>query len=154
MNQKRLTQVSEVDFPRPRSVKGLVEDVVPVRPPQMRLDEAASTLMEFLPQETQERIREAAEGMRVPLWQMFLGYVMRCRDREEVWSPHLLSMWEEGLPASAPRKCKTCGLMFVSKFPEAQFCCNPCACEKLHVFGHTNECPTKQHEQTMAGVAA
>ena len=110
---------------------------------KMDINEAAKLLMEFLPQETQDRILEAREGFKVPLWQMLLGYVMKCRDRDEVWSPHLLSMWEDGLSPNAPRPCKTCGQTFKSKFPEAMFCCNPCHFGKIAELGHAPTCPTR-----------
>lgn len=118
--------------------------------PGDRLDAACEVLMEYLPVETQERIREAKEGRDVPLWHMILGYVMRCRDREEVWSPHLLSMWDNGLPASAPRPCKNCKKMFTHRFSEASYCCDHCAFEKIPEKGHTTDCPTRTYKEVLA----
>ena len=111
------------------------------------LNEACDTLMEFLPVETQERVREAQAGLNIPLWQLILGYVMRCRDRDEVWSPHLLSMWENALPASAPRPCKNCKLMFTHKHSEAMYCCEYCAFGKVSERGHKEDCPTREYQE-------
>lgn len=103
-------------------------------------EEAAEVLMGYLPKDTVERIREARESFQIPIWHLLLGYVMKCRDREEIWSPLILSMWENGLPASSPRPCKSCGHMFVGPVPEAAYCCTPCFFGKLPEFGHSENC--------------
>ena len=109
-------------------------------------DAAAEVLMEFLPMDTQTLLREASEHMVVPMWQMLLGYVMRCHDGALMYSPFLLSSWETGGKPNKPRPCKGCGELFSSRFPDAAYCCNACAFEKLEVFGHHEDCPVRRPE--------
>lgn len=104
-------------------------------------DTSAEVLMDYLPDDAQLLIREAAQHMNVPVWQMLLGYVMRCHDGALMYSPYLLSSWETGGKPNKPRPCKGCGLSFSSRFPDAAYCCNACAFGKLDIFGHVEECP-------------
>ena len=116
------------------------EVVVPLRPLDVRLNDASEILMEYLPTDTVSMVREAAEKMSVPLWQMILGYVMRCDDGRLWFSPHLLSQWATGGRADAARACGTCGKEFVSRFPDAAYCCERCYFGKLSEFGHNHDC--------------
>jgi hypothetical protein len=104
------------------------------------LASAAEFLLTYLPEGTQLLIREATTTMGNPLWQTLLGYVMRCADRQELFSPVILSMWESGLRPNGPRPCLTCGQDFRSEFPEARYCCTPCHFQKLEQFGHAADC--------------
>jgi len=105
-------------------------------------EKAAEILIPYLPEDTQMLIREAKEAMQVPLWQMFLGYVMIVSDRSELFSPFLLAAWEAGKKPNEERPCGTCGGMFRSRFAQAKYCCAPCHFNKLAAFGHTSDCPT------------
>ena len=105
-------------------------------------EKAAEVLLPYLPEDTQMLIREAREAMQVPLWQMFLGYVMIVSDRSELFSPFLLAAWEAGKKPNEERPCGTCGGMFRSRFAQAKYCCAPCHFNKLTAFGHTSDCPT------------
>lgn len=107
---------------------------------------AAASLMMYLPTDAQMFINEASEQMQLPLWQMILGYVMRCADRFELFAPHILSQWESGGIANAPRPCGTCEQNFTSKFPDARYCCDNCFFGKLATLGHSEMCPTKVRE--------
>lgn len=122
-----------------------MQDVKPVDPTRREAIEAAGVLLiQYLPEETQALIREASEQMKLPIWQMLLGYAMRSRERDEVFFPVILSMWEHTLPANAPRPCGKCGLIFTSRFGESKYCCNPCFFDKLSKLGHTEDCPTRK----------
>ena len=103
-------------------------------------EEAAAVLGEFLPPETFEDIRIAAGELQVPLWQMLLGYVMRCTDSMLTYSPFLLSTWEGGGKASSMHKCHGCGGPFFSRVVDAQWCCERCAFDKLIALGHSADC--------------
>src|SRR5258706_3353970 len=45
------------------------------------LNTAGLLLVSYLPEETQALIGEASEQLRVPVWQLVLGYTMRIRER-------------------------------------------------------------------------
>lgn len=111
------------------------------RVPPITPDEASAALMEYLPDDTQRLAKEAAKYLNVSVWQLLLGYVMRCWDGALMYSPYLLSGWETGGKPNKPRPCATCGSLFESRFPDAQYCCNPCAFGKLGQFGHAHDCP-------------
>ena len=110
-------------------------------------EDAAELLIQFLPKEAQSLIQEARQSRGVPLWHMLLGYVMRSADRAELFSPTILPVWESGGRADTPRPCRSCGELFQSRFPEAAFCCNACACEKLSVRGHSDGCPAVEFQK-------
>lgn len=104
-------------------------------------DDAARILAGYLPPETAEDIRIAAGELQVPMWQMLLGYVLRCTDSMLTYSPFLLSSWESGGKASTDHKCKGCGGPFHSRVVDAQWCCERCAFGKLLEFGgHSPDC--------------
>ena len=105
---------------------------------------AAEFMMGYLPEDTAYFIREAATHTHAPVWQMLLGYVMRCSDGMLLYSPFLLSSWETGMRPSAQRQCSKCGLAFQSKFPDAKYCCERCFFDKLDAFGHAGNCPTRE----------
>lgn len=103
-------------------------------------EDAAEVLMKYLPEETQGLIREAQGNRQVPLWHMLLGYVMNASEQSELFNPYVLAAWDAGVGPNESRPCKTCGLPFRSRFPGAQYCCNPCACGKDK---HLEDCPTR-----------
>lgn len=130
---------------------GTISDTIPADVlVKVTPDEAAEVLLTYLPEETQMLIREAQHGMAKPLWQMLLGYVMRCRDNQHVWFPFFLSMWDSGLPATEPRPCGTCGQPFKGPVAEARYCCAPCFFGKLAEFGHSDACFIKPKAVLMA----
>jgi len=132
-----------IDVPKPPAMR---DAAIPPSAELVELEKAAELLMRYLPDETQVLIREAHEQLKLPFWQMLLGYAMRARERDEVFWPVILSMWENALPADAPRPCATCGSIFRSKFGDGLYCCNPCFFGKLSVKGHAEECPTRKVE--------
>ena len=105
--------------------------------------EAGEFLFEFLPDDAQELIREASNHMGFPIWQMLLGYVMRCYDGALTFSPFILASWENGGRPNKSRPCRSCGEMFFSRFPDAQFCCERCSFGKLTEFGHNEACQVR-----------
>ena len=105
-------------------------------------EQAAEVLLPYLPEDTQLLIKEAQVAAGVPLWQMFLGYVMIVSDRAELFAPYLLAAWEAGKKPNEARPCGTCGGLFKSRFAQAKYCCAPCHFNKLVEFGHTSDCPT------------
>ena len=123
----------------------VVEEAVPkdVGPLVDGREDAALLLLEFLPEEAQQLIREAQQSQNIPFWRMLLGFVMQSVDRAEVFVPYQLSAWEFGGKANAPRPCKTCGQPFVSRFPNAAHCCPNCFFDKLSDRGHSDDCPTR-----------
>lgn len=136
-------------MPQPRIGKKVWEEKMASRteveattPPSLQLphEYAADVLFGFLPDDTQMFIREVVTNMQLPLWQVILGYVMRCADRQELFSPHILSAWESGRRPSIAHPCEHCGLEFISKFPDAKYCCNRCYFKKG---GHSEGCPVK-----------
>lgn len=112
-------------------------EVAPPVPEPLPQERAAEILMGFLPEDTQIFIREAVGNMQLPLWQVLLGYVMRCADRQELFTPHILSAWEGGRRPSTVHACERCGFEFKSKFPDARYCCNRCFFQKG---GHSEGC--------------
>lgn len=108
-------------------------------PIELTPEEAAECLLGFLPEETQELIREAREARGVPLWHMLLGYVMAQAEVSGLFSPYVLAAWDAGVRPNEAHPCKSCGLKFKSRFPGAQNCCNPCAFGKDK---HADDCPT------------
>lgn len=106
---------------------------------------AAWVLIRYLPEDVQRLVEEAANTKALPVWQLLLGYTMRCSEWGEIFAPHLLPDWVRGGKPGAARPCQGCGEMFISKFPSAAWCCNPCACQKLDAMGHSKTCPTLVH---------
>lgn len=111
--------------------------------PTTELNTAARLLLTYLPEDTQRLITEAIDTMAMDAWKVVLGYVMRVAEQQGLFSPYIMSQWEAGLRPNAPRPCGTCSQPFASKFPQARYCCNPCACGKLAEFGHAEDCPTR-----------
>ena len=106
-------------------------------------EEAAELLLCYLPEEVQRLIREAAQTKAMPMWQLLLGYTMRCSEWGELFSPYVLPAWVKGEKPGALHTCKTCGQLFESRFQSAAYCCTPCHFGKLATHGHATECPTK-----------
>lgn len=111
--------------------------------PEITEEDAAELLVSYLPEEVRSLIQEAAQTKAMPVWQLLLGYTMRCSEWGELFSPYVLPAWVKGGKPGALRACKTCGQTFASRFPSATYCCAPCHFGKLGTFGHATECPTK-----------
>lgn len=109
----------------------------------VRLNEAVEVLLEYLPTDTVMLMREASEQMNLPLWQLILGYVVRCWDGHLMFSPHILAAWETRGKPNKPRPCQSCGLLFISQYPDAAFCCPECHFGKLEELDHRHDCPTR-----------
>ena len=114
-----------------------------VREP-ITLDQAAETLVALLPPDTLMFVKEASAALALPMWQMLLGYAMRCADRMELYSPSILSSWAMGQAASRDRSCTNCGQLFGSPHPDAMYCCHNCFFGKVSTLGHVDNCPTKK----------
>ena len=108
-------------------------------------DAAAEVLLRYLPDDVQNLIEEASKTTAIPVWQLLLGYTMRCSEWGEIFAPHLLPHWSRGGKPNAARACKGCGEMFASTHANAEWCCNACAFDKLAVRGHFENCPTLSH---------
>jgi len=103
---------------------------------------AGHALLQYLPEDVQNLIREASDSMALPIWQLLLGYTMRMHEMGELFVPCILAAtWEAGMKANEPRRCQTCQLSFTSRFPSAAYCCTPCHFGKLEQFGHAKDCP-------------
>lgn len=103
---------------------------------------AADLLIAYLPESTQEMIAEAAKALALPRWQMLLGYVMRVYDRSEMFAPYIMASWEAGGKPNTQRPCSSCQRLFLSRFPDALYCCPPCYFGKLNEQGHADDCPS------------
>jgi len=115
-------------------------------------NQAAQTLLYYLPQNVQDLILEARASRDVPLWQMLLGYVMQCADGTTLFAPHILTLWNSGRPANALRPCRKCGGMFRAQSPDAEYCCSYCYFDKLQEKkGHHENCLIAK---TQAGIIA
>ena len=115
-------------------------------------DDAAGSLLKYLPEDVQRMIKEASDYMHIPLWQMLLGYTMRIADIGELFVPSMLiASWEAGLKANELRPCGSCGNDFKSKFATAKYCCEFCACGKLvERGGHKQDCPAVEQNKELA----
>ena len=103
-------------------------------------EDAAEVLLEYLPTDVQMAVREASDNMKLPLWQVILGYTIKVAERFELFSPIILSSWETGSRPNLPRPCGTCGVEFTSRYPDAKFCCSHCFFGHLDKSGHTKDC--------------
>lgn len=103
--------------------------------------DAASILVDYLPDDIKRDIQEAVDAVQIPLWQMLLGYAVRCWDGKLLYAPFLLSSWEGGIKPSSNHRCESCGRMFYSRFPDARHCCDRCTFGKLETMGHAENCP-------------
>ena len=103
---------------------------------------AASVLYDYLPKDVQEIIEEIRKRDGYELWHLFLGCVMKVVvDRQELLADRfVLTSWEEARKPSAGRPCRTCGQMFVSRWPDALYCCGPCYFGKLDSKPHAENC--------------
>ena len=110
------------------------------RSPVQDVIDATQVLMAYIPEDIRRDITEASESMQIPLWQMLLGYAVRCWDGKLTYAPFILSSWESGTKASSNHRCESCGRMFHSRFPDARFCCNDCHFGKIEERGHSPEC--------------
>ena len=118
--------------------------VVSTPAPRMLVEDAAYAMLEYLPEDVQELIREAHGACQLPMWQMLLGYVMKAADRSELFVPYRIAMWDGGRKANEARPCKTCGKVFTpARFPNQEMCCNSCAFSRLEDLGHNDWCPTR-----------
>lgn len=103
--------------------------------------DAAQVLLDYLPEDIRRDIEEASQSMQLSVWQMLLGYIVRCWDGKLVYAPFLLSSWETGRKPTSNHRCESCGRMFHSRFPDAKHCCNHCTFEKIEERGHSENCP-------------
>lgn len=132
-----------------RELKGTIQRVFDLPPPSdvdpEDPDRAAEVLLRYLPDGVQNLIEEASKTTAIPVWQLLLGYTMRCSEWGEIFAPHLLPQWSRGGKPNAARACKGCGAMFTSPHVNAEWCCNACACQKVSERGHNDTCPTLVH---------
>lgn len=108
-----------------------------------RLEEAMRQGIRYLPGEVRNLVLEASATLGTPVWQLLLGYTMRCSEWGELFAPYRLPAWEQGGIPDAPRPCQTCGRTFVSRFANATYCCPKCFFGKVTEQGHAEDCPTR-----------
>lgn len=90
------------------------------------MDAGCLKLLEYIPIDASELIREFQAGNGVPMWQVIGGYVMRAREQAELFSPIILPDWADSIAPNAARPCGTCGDAMKTSVPGQQFCCNRC----------------------------
>ena len=65
---------------------------------------AAEILLQYLPGDVAGSIREVSTHMQLPVWQLLLGYTMRCSDGMLLYSPFVISQWDAGQrPSKTPQ---------------------------------------------------
>lgn len=109
--------------------------------PDQEAFDAATILLEYVPEDIRRDVTEAAKDLQLPLWQLLLGYVVRCWDGKMTYAPFILSSWENGQKPTTNHRCESCGKMFYSRFPDARHCCNHCSFDKVEERGHSEDCP-------------
>lgn len=126
--------------PEPQVETPTTSTVAESRGPSM--DEAADLLCSFLPADVRERLDEQGTYHSKPRWQVLLGIVIRVVvDRPDLLAvPYFLGTWSEAVRPHDARPCKTCGTPFVSRYPDAQYCCDVCYFGKLGEKPHAETC--------------
>ena len=98
-------------------------------------------MLEYLPDDCSELIREYQHSSEAPLWQVVAGYAMRAREQGQLFSPYILPDWAEMISPNSIRACGTCGEPMKPQFNGNTFCCNRCASDRLAALGgHNDDC--------------
>lgn len=106
-----------------------------------QMNSAAHKMISFLPPDAQDLIFEYQRSTDIPMWQVIAGYVMRCRENSEMFSPNVLPEWDAGISPNSLLPCRTCGTVMKPRNYGHAYCCNACASSRLkEMGGHNDDC--------------